>query len=320
MDTLPQEAAASSVAITYQYPRRDTMGTLVAMKYPTTMMAKLADHTYVRCSTGGKAWGCWGGKTGGTSFNSGTGSTKRANAIAGGDEKAGIKCYLVNGVCHQAANRVLYPAGILVSEARGYTLSSLMFGTYGKVGIWPCKSPFDKHAGVSGDLSACIGESSDDDDDEDSGGKKIWTKLDFWFLRSVRSAYDRFNKSEHGALDNMKFSIGLFERELKLRLGDVSRKEYMGLLDAKETMEIQHSALTLHSRNTKMKSRDWSEFVQRFNHITVQFQQDMANTLSDKRYQQLLRLKRDETLLLADPDILRREFGDEVVRDVYGKR
>lgn len=57
------------------------MGTLAAMKYPTKLLMKAVDHTYVQCGNGGKTWECWGGKTGGTAINSGTGSTKRADCM-----------------------------------------------------------------------------------------------------------------------------------------------------------------------------------------------------------------------------------------------
>jgi len=59
-------------------------------------------------------------------------------------------------VCHQAANRILLPAWILVSGARGYSISQTLFGTYGRVGVWPCSSPFRQYSGVSGDLPACV--------------------------------------------------------------------------------------------------------------------------------------------------------------------
>lgn len=39
--------------------------------------------------------------------------------------------YAVNGVCHQIANRMLYPRGEVVSRAAGYWLSVSTFGTYG---------------------------------------------------------------------------------------------------------------------------------------------------------------------------------------------
>jgi hypothetical protein len=82
------------------------MGTLVVKHYPTALFANAADHTYVECGTGGKAWSCWGGQTGGAVLRQATGSTKRADAIAEPNERAGITCYLINGVCHQAANRI----------------------------------------------------------------------------------------------------------------------------------------------------------------------------------------------------------------------
>ncbi|HEX5759591.1 MAG TPA: hypothetical protein VF121_10385 [Thermoanaerobaculia bacterium] len=44
------------------------MGTLIGWKYPTGAALNLADHTYVSCGTGGQAWSCWGGKTGGAAF------------------------------------------------------------------------------------------------------------------------------------------------------------------------------------------------------------------------------------------------------------
>jgi len=134
------------------------MGKLVVMCYSTSLFANLADHTYVKCGTGGRAWGCWGGKTGGTELRRGTGSTKRADAIAEADERARIKCYLINGVCHQAANRILFPAGITVRGARGYDVSEALFGTYGRPRgpFGTCRSPFHKHAGITGDLPECV--------------------------------------------------------------------------------------------------------------------------------------------------------------------
>src|SRR5262245_12158331 len=133
------------------------MGELIAMRYPIPLVANLADHTYVTCGTGGRSWSCWGGKTGGTELRRGIGSTLRADQIAGADERGGITCYLINGVCHQAANRILLPAAITVRGALGYEVSEALFGTYGRPGgiFGRCKAPFDQLTGVSGDLPAC---------------------------------------------------------------------------------------------------------------------------------------------------------------------
>lgn len=136
------------------------MGTLVAMAYSTPLALWLADHTYVKCGNDGKAWGCWGGKTGGSELRRAPGSTLRADAIAGHDEKAGIRCYLINGVCHQSANRVLLPANITVRGAAGYWLSAIRFGVYGRPrgrGLFSwCVAPFNQYPGVKGDLPECM--------------------------------------------------------------------------------------------------------------------------------------------------------------------
>ena len=85
------------------------MGTLIAMHY--SIAGGLADHTYVKCSTDNAAWRCFGEQTGGNPLRRGDGSTMRADKIAGPNEDGNLNCYLINGVCHQAANRILLPAG-----------------------------------------------------------------------------------------------------------------------------------------------------------------------------------------------------------------
>lgn len=305
------------------------MGTLVAMKYPTILMANAADHTYVQCGNGGKAWGCWGGSTGGDAFNSGTGSTRRADRIAGTDEKAGIRCYLVNGVCHQAANRILYPAGILVSGARGYALSSLTFGTYGKVRFGPCRSPFDKHATVSGELAACVGAASSGSSGSSgsssgsSGSSGSWFKkptlLEVRFLRSVKQAYDRYFRKDNGPVDEMNFAMALFDREIDFRLGNLNEKERHYLLHAKQRLELNHTHLTQEREQKKLSLAEQVEFIRSFNDMTLAFQEDIANILPERRYKQLMEVSRDEHLVLADPDILRKLYGEKVAQGVYGK-
>lgn len=90
----------------------------------------LADHTYVT-SSDGYAWGCWGGSIGGNQICQGNGNSAVAACLSQPNSHAGIT-YLITGVCHQTANRILYPAMVIVSGARGYWLSSLLYGTYGR--------------------------------------------------------------------------------------------------------------------------------------------------------------------------------------------
>jgi len=94
-----------------------------------------ADHTYVTSSDGG-VWPCWGRSSGGRKIAAGTGSSRQANCISQTSSHAGI-IYGVTGVCHQTSNRILYPSRKLVSRARGYWASLILYGTYGTNGLAP---------------------------------------------------------------------------------------------------------------------------------------------------------------------------------------
>lgn len=94
------------------------------------MVGLAADHTYVTSSEG-HVWSCFGRGHGGKQICSGIGNIDQADCLSKPDSKAGI-VYAVTGVCHQAANRILYPSGKTVSAARGYRWSVFAYGTYGK--------------------------------------------------------------------------------------------------------------------------------------------------------------------------------------------
>lgn len=94
------------------------------------MAALPADHTYVT-SSAGHVWACFGRSVGGTPICGGTGNVDLADCLSNPQSRAGI-VYGVTGVCHQTANRILYPAGQTVSSARGYRWSVFTYGIYGK--------------------------------------------------------------------------------------------------------------------------------------------------------------------------------------------
>lgn len=296
------------------------MGTLVAKKYPTKLALSAADHTYVECGTGKKAWGCWGGKTGGTAFNSGSGSTERADAIAQSDEHAGIKVYLVNGVCHQAANRVLFPAGILVSTARGYSLSVSIFGVYGKAGAGSCYSPFEKHIGVLGDLQECAGRSAE------AGGSMMHPNQGSAeissYLRSVRDLY-RLRGRESEDQDNgsrkriHEIEQEIFKQEIFHRFnGKLPSSLLPGLLNSKHRADIEHQQLSEDLSNGHLRPVG---FVRAFNEMTDRFQLNCANALAESDYQQMFGVSRDVRLVLADPDAVDASFGPGTAALVYGR-
>ena len=96
------------------------------------------DHTYVK-SSDGYSWGCFGRDTAGMLLADAVSDSAVADCLAKPIQLptiyAGIR-YGLTGVCHQAANRILYVSGITVAKARGYGFSVATWGTYGR-GIWP---------------------------------------------------------------------------------------------------------------------------------------------------------------------------------------
>ena len=93
-----------------------------------------AEHTYV-VSAAGRRWPCHGGAAGGRPIGSGKGSAELAACLGGADGEAGI-IYMRTGLCHQIANRILWPADLRVDQAVGYDFSFTLFGDYGRLS-WP---------------------------------------------------------------------------------------------------------------------------------------------------------------------------------------
>jgi hypothetical protein len=294
------------------------MGTLVVMRYPTSLFAKAADHTYVKCGTGGKAWGCWGGKTGGTELRRGTGSTKRADAIAEPDERAGIKCYLINGICHQAANRILLPAGITVRGARGYDVSEALFGTYGRPRgpFGTCLSPFNQHADVTGDLPECV---------ETRATRKQVTRKGRTLSPEERSRERKYIKGvlaiygkDERALGSAKglsgpdlagFHLKLFMYKAQYSLGSKLDKTLSAKLkDIRMSAEWSRMKIEDLFTNEEMET---SEFVKALNKETILFQEAAANALKPAQYKLLFGLKPGDTVVLADPRIVKKVYGDK---------
>jgi hypothetical protein len=89
-----------------------------------------ADHTYVTSSTG-SACACFGRRAGGVVVCSGLGNVDQADCLATPSGNGGV-LYGITGVCHQEANRILWPAGVTVMSARGARGSLVVWGLYGR--------------------------------------------------------------------------------------------------------------------------------------------------------------------------------------------
>ncbi|HFF3758175.1 hypothetical protein [Stenotrophomonas forensis] len=291
------------------------MGTLVVRHYPTKLFLKAADHTYVECGTGARGWKCWGGKTGGKFLRSVTGSTLRADSVATPNETAGITCYLINGVCHQAANRILSQSNITVDGARGYSLSVSLFGVLGRERgfLGRCKAPFVDFPGVTGDLSACIGDTvlhtGDDVRVSFNPGRRDYE--DVRYMSEVRELYQRVNA---GALQD---TTALFENQMQhFRLflnhkfgypqDRVSSAEYHRIMVARENFESRR----IRAEEAFAETRDGLAFVRKFDEMTLEFQDEVAQAVDGQAYFTLLNLSPDERIVLSDPEGTFEAYGD----------
>jgi hypothetical protein len=296
------------------------MGILVAKTYPTSLFARAADHTYVECSTGAIGWSCWGGKSGGTVLRSSTGSTVRANDIASQNERAGIACYLVNGVCHQAANRVLLPAGILVTGARGYAVSHAMFGTYGRIGTRPCHAPFDRHPASSGDLPACIPMTARSP--ETAHVSTVADQLDWNYIRDELQLYAQHaelfapprspNIASTGPFAVPRDSVEAFHLALFAHMVDyyLGPRIDAGLRDRLLSIrrDIENRMLDAQAA-LAMREVSGSVYVDAIDEITIDFQSRTAEVMTDGQYETLFRLTKNEQVVVADRAITQLVFG-----------
>lgn len=292
------------------------MGTLIAMAYPTIYYANQADHTFVMCSTGKKAWGCWGGKTVNLQtrrLRHGFGSTIRADKIAQPDEKASITCYLINGVCHQAANRILLPAGITVRGARGYAISESLFGTYGRIGHWPCKAPFKQYTNVSGDFQECV--------ETPTANAELLTlrrralsaaeKLDWKYNKDVQKLYRKSRKllvaRSISNVDRENFHLALFTNMVEYNLGPVLNRSLNRKIRGVR-QKIERKRLKKESSFVRREMHA-QEFVESFDKMTIDFQNEMASILKSTEYKTLFDLEPGELIVLSDKNIVNNIFN-----------
>jgi hypothetical protein len=294
------------------------MGVLVARRYPTQLFADLADHTYVECGTGGRGWSCWGGKVGGAELRRGTGSTRRADQIAGANERGGITSYLINGVCHQAANRILLPAMATVRGARGYEVSEALFGTYGRPGgvFGLCKAPFDQHNGTVGDLPACADLASRAEKRRTTRGRQaVVTAGERRYLHGVLSIYRRTRaafasarraRSFAAGRDLEAFHVELFMHQVNFKLGSrVDRTLDRRLRHIRQSTERSRLKIEEWFRERELKS---DEFVREFDNETKVFQHAVASVMKPADYKRLFNLTPDTIVTLADPRIVKKAF------------
>lgn len=293
------------------------MGSLIVRKYPTKLFLNAADHTYVECATGARGWGCWGGKAGGALLQSTQGSTRRACAVAGPNERAGITCYLINGVCHQAANRILHQSGITVDGARGYSLSVSLFGLLGRgralLGL--CRAPFDDHPAVAGDFQECIGtivQNAEANGEPALPGAPRHDFEDEHYMAGVHALYKQMDPVAAGDHDSLfKNQLAHFKLFMNHRSGSpetwANPEAYNQVMIARSDFERAR----LKAEEDFASTKNGMQFVDTFDELTLAFQAHLAQVLDVGSYTTLLGLQPGEPIVLSDPEIVHKAYGDK---------
>jgi hypothetical protein len=182
-------------------------------------MGKLAfDHTYV-VSSAGDRWGCKGREQGGRILCRGSGHLTLAKCLACQDGRAGIE-YGVTGVCFQIANRILWPAAVLVEGAMGYNRMFRHFGHFGSdLGsepFWP-----ERHR--------CLAE---------FGGQRLAEAAAGWCTNGLREAEAAYVMQGDGFVDQAVQRMNLLlDRALAGRLDPGTRARVEQIVGATATRQ-----------------------------------------------------------------------------------
>ena len=281
------------------------MATLQGHAIPLAgVLGKLADHTYVTC-TGGHAWPCWGRSAGGKVICSGTGSSEQAECISKPESHAGL-IYAVTGVCHQTANRILWPARVLVTAAKGYWISSLLYGTYGRgAAEWAALRAGCR--GLSGEIPDCMVPRMDLTEVPETGPdeSRYVEQVQALYAQTPATGEElnmRAMPQQGDALLNQDLTL---LASYRIQAGEGS-KQVKDLIDLRDEFYVRKSRL---DGLVQMDQISVAGYVEEANAGVVNFQQGCQDILGDDDYTQLTGLKPGETVTLIDPEIAAKTLG-----------
>lgn len=242
------------------------------------------DHTYVT-SSDGHIWKCWGRSSGGNLICSGEGNSRQADCISQNKSHAGL-IYGITGVCHQTANRILFPAGCIVSSAKNYWITSFIYGTYG---IMPWSSFINRVKSCS----RFINQVSDFrvKETEHTPEKDYLSQINSLYLESP-SLY--------------REQTLLPARELKItinyRLGaDVSSK-VIDLLVSHQTDLLSEKRNFDHAfYNKRLSPEKYSDSI---NYLAQSLLKKLTQSIGTSNYEKLFGLKPNESFYVIDPELM----------------
>ena len=135
-------------------------------------------------------------------------------------------------------------------------------------------------------------------------------KADWQYIQKALAIYSEGEKQIRmkslQPSDARKLQVRLFQLMVDFHLGPMlDKKLNTKILKAREVTEKRIDKVQ--GGITKVKA-DMGEYAKAINKITKRFQDDMANLLNADAYKALFDLKPDERVMLADPDILLKEY------------
>ena len=232
--------------------------------------------------------------------------TSSYTTVTGIPEQGGI-VYGVNGVCHQIANRILYPSAQIVSHAHGYWLSVSVFGTYGTnvaPSGWLLSSAVASAVAASAAIdwqSRMFVHQRHDDATGLAAGRQ---QREIDYLRRVRSLYAEAHPGP--STDGSPAHTELHTRELDLmfeyRLGST--------ISRRKLRELRHLHRRLLSRRPRRGTPDSPaafdphQVAARINRDFRHFSADVATVLGTELFDMLYAFPPDRGIELVSPRIL----------------
>lgn len=266
-----------------------------------------ADHTYV-ASDDGFAWPCWGGSSGGRAICAGPGSSAQANCLSQTDSHAGI-IYGVTGVCHQTANRILWPSRTMVAAASGYWASTLLYGIYGTSGIpqlieWEARkalcTPAVGDRKLAAPLRASIRAAARKPVPAQSPAeRKFLDQLEALHSRQLQTMPTAAKLAEATTPD-------LLPRELDLiadyKLGSAKDPKQIAALQQLQADAVKEKTGLAQALNNRTMGGE--EYANKINDLFATLLKQCAKTLDSDRYAKLLDLSPDVSFGIVDPKIM----------------
>ena len=265
-----------------------------------------ADHTYVT-SSDGYVWPCWGRSSGGRMISSGNGSSAQANCLSQTDSHAGI-IYGVTGVCHQTANRILWPSRTTVSRASGYWASTLLYGVYGTMGVpqlleWEARK--ERCSSVSGDrqIAAALPASIRAATEKAVAPQPAAERE---FLDKIDTLYAPYVKTMTIAkLTEMK-PVDFLAKELDLiadyKLGADKNPEQISSLQHIQSDALKEKANLAMALNNRTINGE--EYASKVNDLFGTMLNQFSKTIDRETYVKLLDIKPGVTFSIVDPKIM----------------